>query len=49
VLCRRVAAGMCDLVWFDGEHCCVAGHADIKLVHAALPALKWQGPQVPRA
>jgi hypothetical protein len=30
-----VAAGVCDLVWFDGEHCCVARHADIERVHWA--------------
>ena len=44
-----VAAGVGDLVRFDGEHRLVAHHANIKLVHAALPALNWQGPQVPRA
>ena len=36
-----VAAGVGDLVWFNGRHCCVARHADIERVHWAQPvALK---------
>jgi hypothetical protein len=43
-----VAAGVGDLVWFDCEHRLIADRADIEFGHAALPALNWQGPQVPR-
>jgi hypothetical protein len=40
---------MSGLIRLYSEQRLVACHADIKLSHAALPALNWHEPQVPRA